>query len=503
MLPNLSNLDNPASKKAAASKFTVDDQPHDTIASIVIQSMRTDYAKREFAARTQGQLANSKAAELQQYINENVCGASKTWRRICADVSLWKQAFEQERDELITAISREDAGDENALNAAIKRTRLLLEEPLLKDRRGVTMPAFQKRLLVNERDLAAAALYGDSNLSSYTRRQMDGRYLSDVSDTSWLHLQLQILQGIKQKDFESKPRNVKEMLWKRNGLNIDRVGIDKDEPTANDYARALVQLYGAWQWLTLHMKRWPERDNDNLSHSLGNPAFGPWEVWNMNKVTDLHTPFLGYKEMNEPLGLWNVGNVKSFQSLFADLEFFNQPLHAWNVSSGLDFSEMFYNARMFNQPIGNWNVSSGLTFSNMFMSATSFDQNIEKWKVGNSTRFASMFNGAELFNQPLTDWDVSNATSFNSMFSGAKRFNQPIGGWKVRNARDFTTMFAGAEAFNQPLEKWNLSSGDYFLRMFDGAIAFQQDLSKWVISEDANTMGMFRNTTMPYNLQPA
>ena len=65
---------------------------------------------------------------------------------------------------------------------------------------------------------------------------------------------------------------------------------------------------------------------------------------------------------NQPLNGWNVSKVTNMRSMFLGASRFNQPLHGWDVSKVLDMSNTFASAYLFNQPLNGWDVSMSPTW---------------------------------------------------------------------------------------------------------------------------------------------
>ena len=107
------------------------------------------------------------------------------------------------------------------------------------------------------------------------------------------------------------------------------------------------------------------------------------------------------------------------------------PIELWDVSKVTDMVNMFNGATLFNQNIGGWDVSNVTSMGGMFKDATLFNQNIGSWDVSKVTYIGMMFSGATSFNQNIGSWDVSNVTIMIMMFAGASAFNQDISNWTL------------------------------------------------------------------------
>jgi hypothetical protein len=357
-----------------AKGVSLNDFAMDELLLIIDQYFHTADMRRGFGVEF---LSNAKnlSNRLIQYVQGTICAQkNKQWQAACADPILWKRAYESEKKQLLDVIAKEDAGEAAALRNAWRRSK------------------------------------------------------------SWLHdeyLKMDIIEGIRTNKYVAKPRDVKRMFLARNGLDIDNVvqsiGLGLEDPKLNSklsYAMGLVQLYGAWKWLTLHMREWPALTDDDLRNLRSEPAqrkkyfanslereFGPMEAWNTSELTSLDNLFNNDKAVgwqNTPLGLWDVSKVEDFAYLFKGAAYFNQPLNEWDVSSGRQFQGMFENTRLFNQPLNKWNVSKGGFFHSMFKNAQSFNQPLDRWVVSNGTRFEQMFVLAVNFRQDLSNWVIKN-----------------------------------------------------------------------------------------------
>ena len=369
-----------------AKGVSLNDFAMDELLLIIDKYFHTAEVRRDFGAELSTDAKNV-SNRLIQHVQRTICAPkNKEWQAACANPILWKQAYESEKAQLLEAIAKEDKGETAALRNALTRV--------------------------------------DENywVSTLNRLKED------------------IIEGIQTNKYNAKPRDVKRMFLARNGLDIDNVvqsiGLGLEDPTLNSklsYAMGLVQLYGAWNWLTLHMREWPALTDNDINNLMPEVEvrqhadalereFGPMEAWNTSQLTSLRHLFaydqtMGWQET--PLGLWDVSKVVDFAHLFRGAAYFNQPLNEWDVSSGLFFTCMFADTRLFNQPLSKWNVSSGVVFIYMFYNARRFNQPLDKWNVSNGTDFHQMFVLAVNFQQDISNWDVQNlqpGTRFASRF---------------------------------------------------------------------------------------
>ena len=180
---------------------------------------------------------------------------------------------------------------------------------------------------------------------------------------------------------------------------------------------------------------------------------------------------------------WDVSRVTNMKSAFLGKISFRANIGTWNTSQVTDMRQMFQSASSFNQDIGNWDTSNVANMTSMFASASSFNQDIGNWDTSKVTGMASMFSGAGIFNQYIGGWDTSKVTGMASMFSGAGNFNQYIGGWDTSKVTTMASMFYFASNFNQDIGGWNTGQVTDMINMFRDATFFNQDISAW---DDSN-----------------
>ena len=231
--------------------------------------------------------------------------------------------------------------------------------------------------------------------------------------------------------------------------------------------------------------------------------FGPIELWDVSKVTNMSGLFYKAMEFNENIGYWDVSSVTDMSGMFYLAEIFNQPIGNWDVSSVTDMSDMFRYTK-FNQPIGKWNVSSVENMKKMFFQAVNFDSPVGDWNVSSVQTMEGMFGEAENFNQDIGNWDVSDVTLMCNMFQGAKKFNKPIHthivtqsdetsyvAWNVSNVTDISWMFFCAESFNHDISNWDVSNVQTMEWMFHKAVNFDSPIGNWNVSSVQTMEGMF------------
>ena len=429
MFPNLSALvvtDTTPIKRHSAdpdlnvNNPTLDDFGMDELLLIIDKYLHTADIRIKFASPVNANGTARLSSELDAYVNRTICATNKQWEAACASPTLWKHVFEEEKKQLLEAIAKEDAGDVVALNDALARAK------------ASPWKVMQE--------------WGENILEEVQRKP--------------------------QPRVKVKPRNVKQMFLARNGLDIDNImqsyGATNEDNFLWVYLIALVQLYGAWDWLTLHVVEWPHLADDDITKVVNTEGlhanslednFGPMEAWDTSELTSLAELFFDdpNKEwQHTPLGLWDVSKVESFAYLFYRATEFDQPLGQWNVSSGRNFQCMFRRAEEFNQPLAKWNVSEGVNFKAMFSMTSTFNQPLDNWDVIRGLNFAGMFQGAERFNQPLGTWDIdyddSKPKIYDYMFHEAVNFEQDLRRWLVGPNDSAVDMFEGSNMNNQPEE---------------------------------------------------
>jgi surface protein len=120
----------------------------------------------------------------------------------------------------------------------------------------------------------------------------------------------------------------------------------------------------------------------------------PLDNWNVSKVTNMSSMFLGQRYFRQNINTWNVSNVTDMSYMFLGCHYFNNPLNNWNVSKVELMNGMFKVAYRFNQPLNNWNVSKVTNMKGMFECALSFDQDLGSWNIGNVTDMINMFKNS-------------------------------------------------------------------------------------------------------------
>jgi surface protein len=195
------------------------------------------------------------------------------------------------------------------------------------------------------------------------------------------------------------------------------------ETIQNFYNSIIAEHFPQIQGNNLDNSTFRQRTNE-MDYKTANAIekFGPIELWDVSKVTDMSRLFRIKKPRNveiqiKDIGGWDVSNVTNMQGMFENSEFFNQDIGGWDVSNVTNMESMFLNNKLFNQNIGGWDVS----------------------KV---TNMQGMFTYTELFNQDISGWNVSKVTNMRWMFAYTKLFNQNIGEWGVSNGADMQEMFA-------------------------------------------------------------
>ena len=169
-----------------------------------------------------------------------------------------------------------------------------------------------------------------------------------------------------------------------------------------------------------------------LSPETPDPKYGPIEIGDTSRVTDMSGLFHVDETFEADISMWNTSNVETMRG-------------------------MFFEAKAFNADISRWDVSKVSNMDSMFLSAAAFNADISTWVVSNVTNMEFMFHGATAFNADISGWVVSQVTNMELMFNGAEAFNADISGWKVAKGTNTNDILEGATAFQygrQVNDKW-------------------------------------------------
>ena len=120
---------------------------------------------------------------------------------------------------------------------------------------------------------------------------------------------------------------------------------------------------------------------------------------------------------------------------------FRGNLSNWNVAKVTDFSSMFLGAPLFDGDLRGWDVVEARKMGSMFQAAAAFNGDLSGWNVGKVTSMRAMFQEASLFNATLcgTAW-VHSVADQDNMFTDAGA------GAAIRESRTFCPC-SGASRF--------------------------------------------------------
>ena len=120
--------------------------------------------------------------------------------------------------------------------------------------------------------------------------------------------------------------------------------------------------------------------DDNFLHAIQsclntNPSdglcayseYGQMPNWDVSRVTNMKSAFLGKSSFRSNIGSWNTSQVTDMTSMFQSAGSFNQNIGDWDTSQVTDMTSMFQSAGSFNQDIGNWDTSRWWVWALCFM----------------------------------------------------------------------------------------------------------------------------------------
>lgn len=234
------------------------------------------------------------------------------------------------------------------------------------------------------------------------------------------------------------------------------------------------------------------------------------ETWDVSKVTNLGTTFMGATKFNNGKAsgvggtFWStspkgIGSSMTYmQETFSSAAAFNQDISGWNTANNTDLYGTFNFATVFNNGAApgvstpmNWNTSKVNRMTLLFSWAEAFNADISTWDTGAVTNLASTFYKASKFNQNISTWNTSSVTNMQSTFGVATTFNQPLNSWDTSRVTTMSSMFTGASVFNQPLNNWNTSSVTLMNQTFQNAREFNGSLANWNTASVTTMAAMF------------
>ena len=136
--------------------------------------------------------------------------------------------------------------------------------------------------------------------------------------------------------------------------------------------------------------------------------YGPVELWDVSRITDMTRLFVNMHDLNIDLKLWDVSSVESMERMFSFCINFNRDL-PWDTRSLRNAHGMFTHCYVFNGNISNWNTSNVTDMSRMFLQAYSFSGDLNNWDVRNVTDFDSIFFSCKAMHRGLvSSWRLQN-----------------------------------------------------------------------------------------------
>lgn len=225
--------------------------------------------------------------------------------------------------------------------------------------------------------------------------------------------------------------------------------------------------------------------------------------WDTSRVWNMSGLFANAVEFDEDLSRWDVSNVRDFRYTFANASSFTSDLSNWNTAKAKHMKHMFHGATSFNSDL-HWNTSNVLSFGYMFAGASSFNGSVGDFNINSAYDLSYMFCNATNFNRDISGWThedetepgfrVKWAQNFKGMFQGAASFTgYNISSWNTFAVHNMNSMFKDTSSFSADLSSWKVQTVKDFGEMFAGS-PFPQNLC-WNIKDDANTTGMFDDTS--------
>ena len=92
------------------------------------------------------------------------------------------------------------------------------------------------------------------------------------------------------------------------------------------------------------LRRYPQlipMNNDTIRQAIEsydtnpdyNKVYGPIQLWDVSKVTDMKNLFMYMREFNEDISNWDVSNVTNMDGMFQYAIHFNQDISNWDISN--------------------------------------------------------------------------------------------------------------------------------------------------------------------------
>ena len=139
--------------------------------------------------------------------------------------------------------------------------------------------------------------------------------------------------------------------------------------------------------------------------------------------------------------------ITDMSDLFTDSIFENLVFDVsnWDVSKVTNMDSMFVGCIKFDGDLSDWNVSNVETMSNMFVKCRNFTgKGLENWDVSNVTNMEFMFSECEDFEgKSIENWNVSNVENISYMFDYCTSLNCNLNNWNVSKVKKKTGVFQG------------------------------------------------------------
>ena len=141
--------------------------------------------------------------------------------------------------------------------------------------------------------------------------------------------------------------------------------------------------------------------------------------------------------------------ITDMSDLFTDSIFENLVFDVsnWDVSKVTNMDSMFVGCIKFDGDLSDWNVSNVETMSNMFVKCRNFTgKGLENWDVSNVTNMEFMFSECEDFEgKSIENWDVSNVENISYMFDYCTSLNCNLNNWNVSKVKKKSGVFQGTK----------------------------------------------------------
>ena len=151
--------------------------------------------------------------------------------------------------------------------------------------------------------------------------------------------------------------------------------------------------------------------------------------------------------------------ITDMSDLFTDSIFENLVFDVsnWDVSKVTNMDSMFVGCIKFDGDLSDWNVSNVETMSNMFVKCRNFTgKGLENWDVSNVTNMEFMFSECEDFEgKSIENWNVSNVENISYMFDYCTSLNCNLNNWNVNKVKKKTGVFQGTRGIKNKTSWYN------------------------------------------------